>query len=81
MVGIGEFATHFRTYFSEDGDVHWGYDLGFDPWHGKSGLGTGHGDGVPLGVAETQRVVHIEVLRLKAPRKAKRGAPEKGFIG
>ena len=21
-----------RTYFSGDWDVHWGYDLGFDPW-------------------------------------------------
>ena len=29
--GVGEFTTHFRTYFS--GDVHWGYDLGFD--HGQ----------------------------------------------
>ena len=25
-------TTHFRTYFSRDWDVHWGYDLGFDPW-------------------------------------------------
>ena len=25
-------TTHFRTYFSGDWDVHWGYDLGFDPW-------------------------------------------------
>ena len=30
-LGVGEFATHFRTYFSGDWDVHWGYDLGFDP--------------------------------------------------
>ena len=29
--GVGEFTTHFRTYFSGDWDVHWGYDLGFDP--------------------------------------------------
>ena len=28
--GVG--TTHFRTYFSGDWDVHWGYDLGFDPW-------------------------------------------------
>ena len=26
--GIGEFTTHF----SGDWDVHWGYDLDFDPW-------------------------------------------------
>ena len=26
--GVGEFTTHFRTYFSGDWDVHWG----FDPW-------------------------------------------------
>ena len=25
-------TTHLRLYFSEDWDVHWGYDLGFDPW-------------------------------------------------
>ena len=25
-------TTHFRTYFSGDWDVHWGCDLGFDPW-------------------------------------------------
>ena len=30
--GVGEFTTHFRTYFSWDWDVHWGYDLDFDPW-------------------------------------------------
>ena len=29
--GAGEF-THFGTYFSGDWDVHWGYDLDFDPW-------------------------------------------------
>ena len=23
--GVGEFTTHFRTYFSGDWDVHWGY--------------------------------------------------------
>ena len=28
---VGEF-THFRTNFSGDWDVHWGYNLGFDPW-------------------------------------------------
>ena len=28
----GRCATHFRTYFSGDWDVHWGYDLAFDPW-------------------------------------------------
>ena len=22
--GVGEFTTHFRTYFSGDRDVHWG---------------------------------------------------------
>ena len=30
--GVGEFATHFETYFGGDWDVHWGYDLDFDPW-------------------------------------------------
>ena len=25
-------TTHVRTYFSGGWDVHWGYDLGFDPW-------------------------------------------------
>ena len=30
--GVGEFITHFRTYFSGDWDVHWGDDLDFDPW-------------------------------------------------
>ena len=29
---LGECTTQFRTYFSEDWDVHWGYDLDFDPW-------------------------------------------------
>ena len=28
---VGEFPTHFRTYFSGDWHVHWGCDLGFDP--------------------------------------------------
>ena len=28
----GRCTTHFRTYFSGDWDVHWGYDLDFDPW-------------------------------------------------
>ena len=27
---VGEFA-HFRTYFSGDWNVHWGYGI-FDPW-------------------------------------------------
>ena len=31
-VGVGDFTTHFRTYFSGDWDAHWGYDLDFDPW-------------------------------------------------
>ena len=28
----GRRTTHLRTYFSGDWDVHWGYDLDFDPW-------------------------------------------------
>ena len=28
----GRCTTQFRTYFSGDWAVHWGYDLGFDPW-------------------------------------------------
>ena len=30
---LGKVTTHFRTYLSGDWDVHWGYDLDFDPWH------------------------------------------------
>ena len=32
--GIGVITTHFRTYFSGwiESDVHWGFDLDFDPW-------------------------------------------------
>ena len=26
-LGVGEFTTHFRTYFSGDWDVHWGYEI------------------------------------------------------
>ena len=29
---VGEFTTHFRLYFTGDWDVHWGYDLAFEPW-------------------------------------------------
>ena len=25
-------TTPFQSYFSGDWDVHWGYDLDFDPW-------------------------------------------------
>ena len=33
LIALGnEIDTHFRTYFSGDLDVHWGYDLDFDPW-------------------------------------------------
>ena len=28
----GRCTTHVRTYFSGDWDIHWGYDLDFDPW-------------------------------------------------
>ena len=28
----GRWTTHLRAHFSGDWDVHWGYDLGFDPW-------------------------------------------------
>ena len=33
-------STHFKLYFSGwiESDVHWGYDLGFDPQpHGEDG--------------------------------------------
>ena len=32
--GVFGAPTHFRTYFSGwiESDVHWGYDLDFDPW-------------------------------------------------
>ena len=37
---VGEFTTHFGTYLSGDWDVHWGYDLDFDPWpNGLNWLG------------------------------------------
>ena len=35
MVGIGEFTSHFRTCFSGDWDVHWGYGI-FS--HGQVGV-------------------------------------------
>ena len=28
----GRYTTHFSRDFSGDWDVHWGYDLDFDPW-------------------------------------------------
>ena len=33
---VGEFTTHFRTSFSGwiESDVHWGYDLAFEPQPG-----------------------------------------------
>ena len=37
---VGEFTTHFRTYFSGwiESDVHWGYGiLDFDPWPPEAG--------------------------------------------
>ena len=43
---LGEFTTHFRTYFSGDWDVHWGYNLDFDPWP----LGTQQGLGGEISV-------------------------------
>ena len=33
--GVGEF-THFRTYSSGAWAVHWGYDLGVDPWPSRA---------------------------------------------
>ena len=38
--GVGEFTTHFRTYFSGwiESDVHWGYDLDLEPWPSVSAL-------------------------------------------
>ena len=32
IILVGRCTTHFRTYFSGDWDVYWGYDLDFDPW-------------------------------------------------
>ena len=32
MVPFWGSTTHFRTHFSGDWDVHWGYDLDFHPW-------------------------------------------------
>ena len=31
-IWVGEFTTQFRTYLGGDWDLHWGYDLDFDPW-------------------------------------------------
>ena len=48
LVEIGEFTTHFRTYFGGDWEVHWGYDLDFDPGQIKSTPIGGAGRGVLL---------------------------------
>ena len=33
LAGIGEFATHFRLpVLVGHWDVHWGYDVDFEPW-------------------------------------------------
>ena len=32
LVGIGEFTAHVRLPNLVDWDVHWGYELDFDPW-------------------------------------------------
>ena len=29
---VGEFTTHVSRDFSGDWDVHWAYDLDFEPW-------------------------------------------------
>ena len=34
VLGVSEFTTHSRTYFSGDWDVHTGYDLDSDSWPG-----------------------------------------------
>ena len=36
----GRCTTHFRLYFSGwiESDVHWGYDLDFDPWPSSKSL-------------------------------------------
>ena len=36
----GRCTTHFRTYFSGDWDIHWGYDLGFGTWLVSLGAST-----------------------------------------
>ena len=46
--GQGEFTTHFRTHFSGDWDVHWGYGIlthghiamTFKRWNSLSGWGS-----------------------------------------
>ena len=32
LVGIGEFTTHVRTYFTGGWDGYWGYNLAIDPF-------------------------------------------------
>ena len=53
--GVGEFTTHFRTYFSGDWDVHRGYDLAVDPWPDehtpKRQAEESSGRGPPFGLA------------------------------
>ena len=39
----GRCTTHFRTYFSGDWDVHWGYDLAFEKPMAKAVLRCTHG--------------------------------------
>ena len=38
MVPFWDRCTTRLVYFSGDWDVHWGYDLGFDPWPPKLAL-------------------------------------------
>ena len=41
---VGRCTTRFSRDFSGDWDVHWGYDLEYDPWpHGNQQPGGRHG--------------------------------------
>ena len=75
----GRCTTHFRTYFSEDWDVDWGYGFDFDPWP----------NGFPLlfprkpyrhRIAAVQSPVHHE-LRSSAKLCATRNLGEVPCIG
>ena len=51
----GRRTTHFRTYFSGDWDVRWGYDVDFDSWPNKSKQ-------VPLHVSASAGLERVELV-------------------
>ena len=70
---VGEFTNHFRTYFSGDWDVYWGYDLAFDLWqflcldeHGHHLL---HRDAAPTGQQKSHKLLGLGCNRLHHIRR------------